>query len=172
MHAQLLRLCLTHCDPMDCSQSGSSVHGILQAKILERTAISTSRESCWSRDWTQVSCLPSRGFFLTSAMLLPSPIFKILLCALLSPPVTSNSLQTHGLQLARLLRLWDSPGKNTGVGCHVLLQGIFPTQWSNSGLLHWDFLPAELPILKGPFSTFQHFDFHLLSCNKAYIAIK
>ena len=30
----------------------------------------------------------------------------------------------------------DSPGKNTGVGCHALLQGIFPTQGSNSGLLH------------------------------------
>ena len=31
---------------------------------------------------------------------------------------------------------WDSPGKNTGVGCYFLLQGIFPTQGSNSGLLH------------------------------------
>ena len=32
--------------------------------------------------------------------------------------------------------LWDSPGKNTGVGCHFLLQGIFATQESNLGLLH------------------------------------
>ena len=31
---------------------------------------------------------------------------------------------------------WDSPGKNAGVGCHFLLQGIFPTQGSNPGLLH------------------------------------
>ena len=31
---------------------------------------------------------------------------------------------------------WDSPGKNTGVGCHALLQGIFPTQGSNQGVLH------------------------------------
>ena len=31
---------------------------------------------------------------------------------------------------------WDSPGKNTGVGCHFLLQGIFLTQGSNPGLLH------------------------------------
>ena len=31
---------------------------------------------------------------------------------------------------------WDSPGKNTGVGCHALLQGIFLTQGSNPGLLH------------------------------------
>ena len=32
--------------------------------------------------------------------------------------------------------LWDFPGKNTGVGCHALLQGIFPTQGSNPGLQH------------------------------------
>ena len=36
----------------------------------------------------------------------------------------------------RLLRPWDFPGKSTGVGCHFLLQGIFPTQGSNLGLLH------------------------------------
>ena len=41
-----------------------------------------------------------------------------------------------GLQPARLLCPWDSPGKNTGVGCHFPLQGIFPTQGSNPGLLH------------------------------------
>ena len=40
----------------------------------------------------------------------------------------SNSLQPHGLQPARLLCPWDSPGQNTGVGSHSLLQGIFPTQ--------------------------------------------
>ena len=39
-----------------------------------------------------------------------------------------------------LLCLWDSPGKNTGVGCHALFQGIFPTQGSNPRILclpHW-----------------------------------
>jgi len=41
----------------------------------------------------------------------------------------------------RLLCPWDSPGKNTGVGCHFLLQGIFSTQGSNPGLLHcWQIL--------------------------------
>ena len=35
-----------------------------------------------------------------------------------------------------LLRLWNFPGKSTGVGCHFLLQGIFPTQGSNPGLPH------------------------------------
>ena len=41
-----------------------------------------------------------------------------------------------GLQPARLLCPWDSPGRNTGVGCHSFLQGIFLTQELNPGLLH------------------------------------
>ena len=59
--------------------------------------------------------------------------------------VTSNSLRSHGLYSARLLCLWDFPGKNTGVGCHFLLQGIFPTQGLNPCLLHWqlDTLPVS-----------------------------
>ena len=48
-----------------------------------------------------------------------------------SRSVVSNSLWPHGLQFTRLLHLWDFPGKSTGVGCHFLLQGIFPTQESN-----------------------------------------
>ena len=48
--------------------------------------------------------------------------------------VVSDTLQRHGS--GRLLYPWDSPGKNTGVGCHSLLQGIFLTEGSNPGLLH------------------------------------
>ena len=59
----------------------------------------------------------------------------------------SDSLQTRGLQPTRLLCPWNSPGKNTGVGCYFLLQRIFPTQGSNSGLLHGRqiLLPSEPP---------------------------
>ena len=49
--------------------------------------------------------------------------------------VMSDSLRPHGLQPARLLGPWNVPGKNTGVGCHFFLQGIFPTQGLNSHLL-------------------------------------
>ena len=55
----------------------------------------------------------------------------------LSRLVMSDALWPRGLQPARLLCPWDSPGKNTGVGCHALLEGIVPTQGSNPGLLHW-----------------------------------
>ena len=49
--------------------------------------------------------------------------------------VMFDSLRPHGLQPARFLCPWDSPGKNTGVGCRFLLQGIFPIQGLNLGLL-------------------------------------
>ena len=47
---------------MDCSLPGSSVHGILQARILEWVAISFSRGSSWPRDRTPVSCIAGRFF--------------------------------------------------------------------------------------------------------------
>ena len=50
--------------------------------------------------------------------------------------VVSDSLWPHGLWPTRLLCPWNSPGKNTGVGCHALLQGIFPIQGSYPSLLH------------------------------------
>ena len=55
------QLWLTLHDPMDCSQSVSLVHGILQARILEWVAISYSRECSSSRDLTCVSCISSIG---------------------------------------------------------------------------------------------------------------
>ena len=45
------------------------------------------------------------------------------------------TLQPHELQHARLPCPWDSPGSNTGMGCHFILQGIFPTQGLNQHLL-------------------------------------
>ena len=51
--------------------------------------------------------------------------------------VMSNSLQPHGLLPTRLLCPWEFPGKRTGVGCHFLIQEIFPIQELNPCLLHW-----------------------------------
>ena len=48
--SEVAQSCLTLCDPMDCSPPGSSVHGILQARILEWVAISFSRGSSQPRD--------------------------------------------------------------------------------------------------------------------------
>ena len=73
-----------------------------------------------------------------------SPALQILYCRdTREAPSNSSSLVAkscptlgnHGLQPARLLCPWDSLSKSTGVGCHFLLQGIFPTQETNPGLL-------------------------------------
>ena len=55
MHAKSLQSCPTLCDTMDCSLPGSSSHGILQARILEWVAMSSSRRSSRPRDQTWVS---------------------------------------------------------------------------------------------------------------------
>ena len=75
---------------------------------------------------------------------------------------------------ARLLCPWDSSGKNTGVGCPALLQGIFPTQGSNPGLLHCRQIFYHLPHQGSPFKLYQYrwmpnilTYFSLLSRNKS-----
>ena len=57
------------------------------------------------------------------------------------------------VQPARLLCPWGFPGKNTGVGCHFLLQVIFPTQGSNPHLLHWQVNSLPLSHLGNPQSS-------------------
>ena len=55
----------------------------------------------------------------------------------------------------RLLCPWDSAGKNPGVGCHFLLQGIFLKQGSNAQLLHWQVNSLPLSHLGSPGSVFK-----------------
>ena len=56
------QLCSALCDPMDCSLPGSSVHGILQARILEWVATPFSRVLSCPKDQTRVSCIAGRFF--------------------------------------------------------------------------------------------------------------
>ena len=63
-----------------------------------------------------------------------APLLWYPMCVL-SHSVVSDSLGPCGLEPARLPCPWDSPGNNTGAGCHFLLQGIFLTQGSNLCLL-------------------------------------
>ena len=76
-------------------------------------------------------------------LLLPGPLVHVLVSSVTS--VVSVSLQPHALQPTRLLCPWDSPGKNTGVGSHFLLWGIFPTQWLVPDLPHWQ--ARSLPLV-------------------------
>ena len=70
-----------------------------------------------------------------------------------SHSVLSDCLKPHGLEPSRLLCPWDFPAKNSGVGCHFLLQGIFPTQGLNLHLLHWEVESLLLGHLRSPNKT-------------------
>ena len=113
------------CDPMDCGLPGSSVHGILQARILEWVAIPFSRGSSRHRDQIWVSCIT--GSFFTN---LPSKEAQS------THESHSHSVMSSSLWPHRLYSPWNSPGQNTGLGSLFLLQGIFPTQGLNPGLPH------------------------------------
>ena len=84
--------------------------------------------------------------------------FPIFTC-LLSGFSRVLSLRPHGLQPARLLCPWDSPGKNTGMGSHALLQGVFLTQGSNPRLFclrHWQVSSLPLSHLGSPLCSHQN----------------
>ena len=110
---------------------GFSVHGILQARILEWVAIPFSRLASRPRDWTHISCSSCivGGFFTAE------PPRKPLRCYVYRS-VMLDSLWPHGFSPQAPLCSRNFPGKNTGVGYHFLLQGIFPTQGWNPSLLH------------------------------------
>ena len=73
--SEVAQLCLTLCNPMDCSLTCFSVHGILQARILEWVAISFSRRSSRPRDWTWVSRIVGRRFTIWAT----KPLTKVFL---------------------------------------------------------------------------------------------
>ena len=66
----------------------------------------------------------------------PTPPLSLTKFCVLSHSVVSASLGPHGLWPARLVCLWNSPGKSTGVGGHAVLQGILPGQGLSLCLLY------------------------------------
>ena len=156
--AKLLQSCPTLCDPRDGSPPGSPVPRILQARTLEWGAIAFF--SCvwfFATPWTaahqaHLSMGFSRQEFLSGLPFPPpadlpdpgiEPTFSWVSCIAVrcfthwatwevsqAHSVMSDSLRLHGLLCPQ-----DSPGKNTGVGCYFLPQGIFLTQGWNPHFL-------------------------------------
>ena len=81
-------------------------------------------------------------------------------CCLVAKPCPTLLL-SHGLEPRQVLCPWDFPGKNTGLGCNFLLQGIFPTQGSNPHLLHLQKCSLELSHQGSP-NTCVYFQFILI----------
>ena len=105
---------------MNCSLPGSSDHGIFQARILDQVAVTFSRRSYEPMDWTHVSCISciGRWFLITET---PGN-FVLYVCMIIAHHVCLSV--TPWTLAARLLCPWNSPGKNTGIGCHFLLQNF------------------------------------------------
>ena len=72
-------------------------------------------------------------------------IYSTNLCCYLVAKLRLTLLRPCGLYPTRLLCQWDSPGKNSRVGCHFLSQGIFPVQGSNACHLLWQ--AGSLPLI-------------------------
>ena len=108
------------CDPVDCSPPGSSVHGILQARILEWAVMPSSRGSSGPRDQTSSVSLLSPALAGESLPLVPPAAAAAAAAKLLQSCPTL--CDPHRRQPTRLRHPWDSPSKSTGVGCHFLLQ--------------------------------------------------
>ena len=114
--AKSLQSCPTLCDPIDGSPPGSPVPGILQARTLEWVAISFSNAWKWKVKMKSLSHVRLLATSWTAAYQAPPPM--------------GFSRQEWGA-------IAFSLGKNIGVDCHALLQGIFPTQGLYPGLPHW-----------------------------------
>ena len=121
---------------MDCSRPGLPVHH--QLMEFSQTHV------CWVSDAIQ----PSHPLSSPSP-----PAFNLSQHQGLFIWVSSSHQVARVLEFqlpTRLLWSWDSSGKNTRVGCHALLQGIFPTKGSNPGLLHCRGILSNLSHQRSP----------------------
>ena len=127
MHAQSLQSCLTLCDPMDCSPPGSSVHRILQARILEWVAMPSSRASFLPRDQTRVSSISciAGEFFTTEPPGKPTPCWSLFVL-----PSTQNPMYSSQTQSSLLHTDLSGGMANTNFSC----KPSFPLHWIECAL--------------------------------------
>ena len=100
------QLCLTLCNPMDCSPPGSSVHGILQARILKVRSHSLLQASSWPRDQTWVSHIAGRFFTIWATRETQKTMgatFKSLTPSTRAKPLMNFSHLWHQLWFTRVL---------------------------------------------------------------------
>ena len=99
-------------------------------------AVTFSRLPSQPRDWTQVSHTGGRFFAIWATKGIQKFLNIVCVCVI-SCSVMSDSFAAPWTIAHQAPLSWNSPGKSTGVGCHFLLQGIFPTQGLNPCFLHW-----------------------------------
>ena len=108
--------CRLFCYSMDCSLPGFSIHGISHTRILSGLPFLSPGDLLYPGIKPTSSAMAGE-FFTTEP-----PIKVQCCCCCCVSSIVSNSVGPRRWQPTRLPRPWDSPGKNTGVGCHFLLQ--------------------------------------------------
>ena len=141
VHAYVLKslqLCPALCHPMDCSPLGSSVHRILQARIIERAAIPSSRGSSQPRDWTRVSYVSCTGWWVlyhTCHLESPSALYQALYL------VFNNQIPSQYLSKKWFLFTFSNCLFKTSnfslCSLSILLPGPLITLWSLLWTLYW-----------------------------------
>ena len=149
----------TLCDPMDCSPLGSSVHGILQARILESVAVPFSRGSSWPRDWTWVSSIAGRFFIIWATRearerpksglnsVSKSVIFEFKKVSWLCCVARGILVPWPGIKPvppaveAQSLNCWGSPSRCLIFGFHCLWGGWLLSE--NLSPCAWQWVPAQ-----------------------------
>ena len=146
----LLQLCLTLFNPMDCSPPGSSVQGILHARILEWVAMPSPGKSSRPRDWTQVSYISSIG----RQVLYRSPVSPALRgrCFITEPPWKPR----NSFFPLVITQKWEKWGVGWGGGGFpVLLKHSRKRNngklWALQGYIEGNMKNAVFSILHSPF---------------------
>ena len=145
----IAQLCLTLCKSMDCSPPGSSVHGIVQVRILEWIAISFFRGFSWPRDQTHVSCLA--GGFLPQSQLscIKQHLFNI---SELWESETQEWLDTQDPSKESkqfICHKWDLLWGYTGERCSIkLIWLLHAEEWNGTLILHhsWKWTQNRLKV--------------------------
>ena len=114
---KVVQACLTLWDPTNCSLPGSSVYGILQARMLEWVAIPFSRGFSWPRNWTWVSCIAG-NFFTIWATSEASNVVYLILNKIYS--IYFNFLFYHLASPIRMYILWVLWFLSNFVYCYIL----------------------------------------------------
>ena len=120
------QLCLTLCDPMDCSLPGFSIHGILQTRIQEWVASLSSRGSSQPRDWTQVSHIAGRFFTVWATR--EDLYIVVCICSSQSPHLSSTPWN-----IVQWASLWMTKAGSSEM--HSREDSVLH-RWSTEGLLH------------------------------------
>ena len=138
------QLCPVLCDPVDCSQPGSSVLGILQARILEWVAMPSSRRSSWPRDQTQVSHIAGRFLTIWATREAQNiPLRSRLLSRLLNEKIHMRKITWLGPRPFSIPGLSDSKIQMSS-GPAVTTEFVYWEPWQGRGFSGTSHTPSHL----------------------------